>query len=122
MKILYIFILTKDAFRVGTVSISNDACSIVTTVMAPGGKPVITCKAHMKAARIQRTGEAANVDFLKIWKGFDLMARRSSIVETFIVCTRKRCQRYWAKATDKAARRKKPKELAIMFEAVVIYD
>jgi hypothetical protein len=89
-------------------------------VIAPGGKPVTICKAHIIAARRQRVGEAANVDILKIWNGLFLIANRSSIVETFIVWTRKRCQRYWANATDKAALRAKPKVLAIMFEAVVI--
>jgi hypothetical protein len=62
--------------------------------MAPGGKLVITCKAHMNTARRQSVGEAAKVDLRKIWNKFDLIANNSSMVETFIACTLKRCQRY----------------------------
>jgi hypothetical protein len=90
--------------------------------MAPGGKPVTICNAHIIAARRHRVGEAASVDILKMWNGLFLMANRSSMVETFIVWTRKRCQRYCANATDKAALREKPKALAMIFDAVVIYD
>jgi hypothetical protein len=36
------------------------------TVIAPGGKLVITCNAHMKVARRQRVGVAAKVAILKI--------------------------------------------------------
>jgi hypothetical protein len=51
-------------------------------------------------------------------KGFDLMENRSSIVDTFIVVTRRRYQRYWTKATASAPLRTNPKVFARMFEAV----
>lgn len=55
-------------------------------------------------------------------KRFVLIVNNSSIVETFMVSTRNRCQRYCANATAKAARSAKPKRFARTLEAVVIYD
>jgi len=54
----------------------------------------------MKVARRQRVGVAAKVAILKSWKGFDMIANRSSMVETFMVCTRRRYHRYWTNTTD----------------------
>ena len=45
-------------------------------------------------------------------RGLDLIRKRSSIFEIFILVARKRCQRYWTNATANADLRKKPNVFA----------
>ena len=85
---------------------------------APGGKLVTTCVAHIKTARTQSIGVADMAAHLKSMNGLDLMQKSISIVETFIAETRRRCHRYWTKATAKAPLIANPKALARTFEAV----
>ena len=91
-------------------------------VIAPGGKPVIICDAHMKIARAKSIGVVRRTAGLKSIHGLDLMENSSSIVDTFKVETRRRYQRYWTKATAREALRKIPKLFARIFEAVEMYD
>jgi hypothetical protein len=91
-------------------------------VIAPGGNPVAICKSHVTIARRQRVGVARKLAILKTWKGFDRSENKSSIVETFIVETRRRCQRYWTNAMDKEPLKANPKAFAKIFDAVDMYD
>ena len=91
-------------------------------VMAPGGKLVTICDAHMTVDRAKSIGVARSAAGRSSTKGLLLMEKSNSIVDTFIVETRIRCQRYCTKATASAARRKKPNVFARTFEAVEIYD
>lgn len=77
---------------------------------------------NMSSASVQSVGAARKVADLNIWKGFALMANKSSIVETFMAWTRNRRHRYWENATASEALKAMPKALARMLEAVDIYD
>lgn len=114
--------LTNEALNVGTTTIPNEGFWVVTIVMAPGGKLVTICEAHIRTESANSRGVARKAAGLRRINGLDLMQNKSSIVDTFIVETRSRCHRYWTKATPSAALRQKPKVLARMFEAVEIYD
>jgi hypothetical protein len=92
------------------------------TVIAPGGKPITIWEAHIIIERAKSNGVARSAAGRKSTKGFDLMENRSSIVDTFIVVTRRRCQRYWTKATASAALRKNPNVFDRIFEVVEMYD
>lgn len=94
----------------------------VATVIAPGGKLVTICDAHITAERLKSNGAARKAAGLKRMEGLPLMEKSSSIVDTFMVDNRRRYQRYCTKATASAARREKPKVFARTFEAVEIYD
>jgi len=79
---------------------------------------VATWVPHIKIARPAKDGVAAIAAGLKSVKGFVRRQNKSSIVETFIVFARRRCQRYCVKATAKEPRMVKPNALARMFDAV----
>jgi hypothetical protein len=113
-------ILTKEALNVGTDTCSYEIFCDDITVIAPGGKLVTTCDAHIIPARTNKTGVARRADGLKKTNKFDLMLKSSSIVDTFIVWIRRRYHRYWTNATANAPRMLKPNKFARMFEAVDI--
>jgi hypothetical protein len=114
--------LTKEALNVGTDTKLFEAFCTVITVIAPGGNPVAICKSHVTIARRHRFGVARKLAVLKTYKGLDRSENKSSIVETFMLETRRRCQRYWTNARDKEHLKAKPKALAEIFDAVDMYD
>jgi hypothetical protein len=114
--------LTNEALNVGTTTIPNEVLWVVTTVIAPGGKLVTICDTHIRIDSTNSKGVARKAAGLKRINGLDLIENRSSIVDTCIVETRRRCQRYWTKVTPSAALRKKPNTLARIFEAADMYD
>lgn len=114
--------LTNEALNVGTTTILKEVFWVVITVIAPGGKLVTICDAHIRIESANSKGVAREAAGLNRTNGLDLMENKSSIVDTFIVETRRRCQRYWTNATASAALRKKPNTLARIFEAVEMYD
>jgi len=111
-------ILTKDALNVGTGMFPYVTLCTVVIVRAPGGRLITIWDSHMNNASVNNNGVALKAAGLKITKIFDLMLNKSSMVETFIVSTRRRYHRYWTKATASAALRLKPNTLASTFEAV----
>lgn len=98
--------------------VSKDACCLVVTVIAPGGKLVTICDAHIRTARAQSVGVARRAAGTKSMNKFVLIENNVSIVETFMAESLKSRQRYWQNATARAARKAKPKALARMFDAV----
>ncbi len=111
-------LLTKEALNVGIVMMLENACCRVVTVIAPGGKLVTICDAHIRTARAHSVGVARRAAGTNSMKKFDLIENNVSIVETFIVDSLKRRQRYWQNAIARADRKAKPKALARMFDAV----
>jgi hypothetical protein len=96
-------------------------CTVI-TVIAPGGNPLAICKSQVTIARRHRIGVARKLAVLKTWRGFDRNENKSSIVETFMLETRRRCKRYWTNAMEREPLKAKPKALAKIFDAVDMYD
>lgn len=77
--------LTNDALKEGTDTVSYDVLGAVAIVIAPGGKLMTMEDSHMSNASAHSIGVAFKEAARNIWKGFDRIANRSSIVETFML-------------------------------------
>lgn len=91
------------------------------TLIAPGGKLVTNCDAHMILAKPHSNGVARITAALNSRNGLALTQKSASIVETFMDVTRRRCHKCCTKAIASDALSENPKAFARMFEAVVTY-
>jgi hypothetical protein len=91
------------------------------TVRAPGGKLITIWEDHIRIASANKKGAARKAAGLRRTKMLDLMLKRSSIVETFIVSIRSSLQRYWTNAIASPPLNANPKILAKIFDIVETY-
>lgn len=114
--------LTKEALKLGTAKVLKLISGLAMTVTAPGGKLITICNTHITMASRKSTGVAWKAAGRSKVKGFDLMSKSSSMVDTFMLFTLRRCQRYWTKASERHALSAYPNTFDRTFDMVDTYD